>query len=269
MKSYNILIKDIKEKLIKEHILLIETYLRLLTPYDYVICKDGVPRIGTKLGTRHTSLDTKEAVKKFPEIKAHFVNNGFLIEELENDDIIIYIQDNEVIQTSNLCTDVIEKLRKYTYTECQLNWLLQANKTAKSDSNVFEYVSNDIKDIVGLNGIKKENGVKEFSIGKVCYDEEKSLSKDFLINQGFEFCDESKICEVPDKNEANNNIIEYCYETIHDRIASEIICLRRKEFLLSKLIIKGRLPEEVENALKDDGFIVKRKENNIFEISLV
>lgn len=273
---YKNMISEIKKEELEKAIQLIEWDLKLLMPYDYVLCKDGVPRIGTKL-----EYSNKEFVKNSVEIQTYFANNGFLIEEFENGDVIIYIQDNEVAQTSKLYNEIIERLKEYAYTKWQSNWPSAVNENImKSDSNnimelaknvsenMFEDVRGIIENLTELEEIKIVDGVGEYSFGKVFYNEETSLSKEFLSNQGFEFYDANKICGLPHKNEDNNNIIKYCYETLYGNIMNKFLYLKHRYTMLSKLIIQGRLPEEVENALKDDGFIV-----NIFEektvISLV
>mgnify|MGYP004457185125 CR=1 FL=1 len=283
MKNYKEEVKAIRKEWIRSKIEMIEESVRYLKPWDYVICKDGIPRIGIKLEAYLSIGDIK-----VPEIIKHFRNKGFIIEQNDNNPII-YLKDN-VANVDDLYQDVINNLTRYAYQEWPSNWPKLANdvliqygikvyNTLEDLHLLREFVENEIFDSI-LGKIQAMTELHTFAVesnAKLCVvslwiDADKEV-EDFFLKQSFSLKGSRRTLVMPLENKQQNGIVKYCYEEIYDNIATYLIDAmkripnRNAPYLFVRF--HSLLPQDVKNMLKADGFVIKQEPDNALRISLL
>lgn len=283
MKNYKEEVKAIRKEWIRSKIEMIEESVRYLKPWDYVICKDGILRIGIKLEAYLSIGDIK-----VPEIIKHFRNKGFIIEQNDNNPII-YLKDN-VANVDDLYQDVINNLTRYAYQEWPSNWPKLANdvliqygikvyNTPEDLHLLREFVENGIFDSI-LRKIQAMTELHTFVTernAKLCIvslqtDADKEI-EDFFLKQGFDLRSSRRILIMPIENKQQDGIVKYCYEEIYGNIATYLIdAMKRipnRNAPYLSIRFQGLLPEDVKDMLKADGFVIKHETNDSLRISLL
>ena len=258
MKSYEEKVKAVKEEIIQVEIKGIEERLRNLNPWNYIMCGDGIPRIGMEWGE-----------ELFDEVKEYFTRSGLVVEESK-----IYVPNK--VSKSKLYEDIILRLAKYAYVKYSSNWPTLVNKIVRStyESKVCieptRILQNkgselDFEDI--QRGLEK--------LQTLWYDSEKDQYElishwsprcdDFFYYQGFDFTRDGYHVLLPKENTNNNGVIRYCYEQIHDHIAEKLLEKVEKceKSCSVNINIKGSLPDSIVDSLISDGFIVRHYRENV------
>lgn len=286
MKNYKEEVKAIRKEWIRSKIEMIEDSVRYLKPWDYVICKDNIPRIGRKLEAFLSIGDIE-----VPEIIKHFRNKGFIVEQ-NGDNSIIYLKDNAA-NVDDLYQDVINNLTRYAYQEWPSNWPKLANdvliqygvkayNTPEDLHLLREFVENGIFDSI-LGKIQAMTELHTFVTerkAKLCIvslrtDADKEI-EDFFLKQGFDLISSRETLKtliIPLENKQHDGIVKYCYEEIYGNIATSLLDTmkripnRNAPYLYIRF--NGWLPEDVKNMLKADGFVIKQEPDNALRISLL
>lgn len=282
MKNYKEEVKAIRKEWIRSKIKMIEESIRYLKPWDYVECKDGIPRIGRKL-VAYLSLENLNV----PEIIKYFRNRGFIIEKKDNNSII-YLKDN-MSKDDALYKEITENLITYAYAEWPSNWPKSVN-----DELVLKGIKvyNKSKDIQILSSLLKTRTFERI-IGKIqgitelcIFSTDQNIRmgivnqrttadkeiEEFFIKQGFDL-DPRKTIIIPLENKKQSGIIKYCYEEIYKNIASYLIeevkkgQIRHAPYV--NIQIRSLISEEVENMLISDGFVVEHIHGNALKVSLL
>lgn len=280
MKNYKEEVKTIRNGWIRSKIKMIEEAIEYLKPWDYVICKDGKPRIGRNL-VAHLSLENFVV----PEIIGYFREKGFII-EVKADNAIIYLEYN-MLKKGTLYQKVINNLARYAYSDWPSNWPKAVNamliqkgiKVYNKPEDIkilYEFIKTEAFEkilckiqrmteltIFNTNGSAKINQMT---------DSDKTV-ENFFLKQGFDLKNAKKTLIMPLENKEQNGIIKYCYEEIYDNIASWLISrmnngpVRKAEYICIE--IHELIPKEVEDMLKSDGFVIRYKPDYTLRISLL
>lgn len=283
MKNYKEEVKAIRKEWIRSKTKMIEESVSYLKPWDYVICKDGIPRIGRKLEAYLSIRDLD-----VPEIIRHFRNKGFVIEQ-NDDNPVIYLKDN-VTNVSDLYQEVVANLTRYAYEEWPSNWPKIANDLLTQDgikvhntpedlhllhefvkNETFESIINKIQETTALHTFAVDGNVK-LGIVSLRTDADKTI-ENFFLKQGFDLKGARRTLIMPLENKQQNGIIKYSYEQIYDNIASYLISrmknlpIRKAEYMSIRM--NTCMPKEVEDMLKEDGFVIKNETNDSLRISLL
>ena len=284
MKNYKEEVKTIRNGWIQSTIKMIEEDIKNIKPWEYVICKDGKPRIGRS----YAALLSLENVA-VPEIIKYFRKKGFII-EVNMDNSIIYLEDS-MLENDTLYQKAIKNLERYAYSDWPSNWpkavnamLIQKgiklyNKPEDIEmlyefvkNKVFKRISIKMQHMVKLT-LFSINGKDRLGFVNEQTDSDKII-EDFFEKQGFYL--ENKIGTIiimPSRNEKENGIIKYCYEEMYNDIASHLTSrmdnepFRKAEHIYMKIHVT--IPKEVEDMLKSDGFVIKYKTDDSLIISLL
>lgn len=286
MKNYKEEVKAIRKEWIQSRIKRIEESLRDLKPWNYVICKDRIPRIGRELVV---CLNIQELQNlSVPEIVTHFRNKGFIIEQ-NNNSSIIYLK-NDFSKEDTLYKAVTENLANYAYVEWPSNWPKAVNDILTQNgikvynqpediqllyefikNKAFENISIKIREMTRLYVFAFERNVK-LGVSSLENDAEK-IVENFFFNQGFGLKRKRKTLIMPLENKNQSGIVKYCYECIYDNIATNLLAdvQHISDVNVERLFMQMNdyLPEDVKNMLKADGFVLRQGDYDSLIISLL
>ena len=283
MKNYKEEVKAIRKEWIRSKIKMIEESLRDLKPWDYVICKDGIPRIGREL-IIYANIENST----IPKIVKHFRNKGFIIEQNDNNSII-YLK-NDFSKEDALYKEVTENLVNYAYVEWPSNWPKTVNDILAQNgikvynepediqllyefikNKAFEDISMKIQKMALLCNFACEKNVK-LGVESLENDADQ-IVENFYSNQGFGLKSKRKTLIMPLENQKQSGMVKYLYECIYDNIATNLLMdiKHNPNVDVASLFIQmhDSLPEEVENMLKADGFVLRQGDYDSIIITLL
>lgn len=282
MKNYKEEVRAIRKEWIRSKIKIIEESIRHLKPWDYVECKDGIPRIGRKL-VAYLSLENLNV----PEIIKHFRNRGFVIEKKDNNSII-YLKDN-MSKDDALYKEITENLITYAYAGWPSNWpesvndelVLKGIKVYNKSKDIqilssllktrtFERIIGKIQRITELYIFSTDQNIRRVSVNyRTTADRE---IEGFFLKQGFDL-DSRKTIIIPLENKKQSGIIKYCYEEIYSNIASYLVDEAKKGQIKHvpyvHIQIRALISKEIEDMLISDGFVVEHLPDNALKVSLL
>lgn len=223
-----------------------------------------------------------------PKIVKHFRNKGFIIEQNDNNPII-YLK-NDFSKEDALYKEVTENLVNYAYVEWPSNWPKTVNDILTQNgikvynepediqllyefikNKAFEDISIKIREMSQIQLVFHERNVK-LGIASLENDAEK-IVENFYSNQGFGLKSKRKTLIMPLENKKQSGMVKYCYECIYDNIATNLLrdVKHGHNVNVADIFIQmlDFLPEEVENMLKADGFVLRQEDHGTLIISLL
>lgn len=186
--------------------------------------------------------------------------------------------------------EITENLARYAYVKWPSNWPKAVNdiliqdgikvyNTSEDLHLLREFVENGIFDSI-IGKIQEMTALHTFAIdynSKLCIaslqtDADREI-EDFFLKQGFDLKSSRRILIMPLENKQQGGIVKYCYEEIYGNIATYLIdamkSIPNRNAPYLSIRFYGLLPEEVEDMLKADGFVIKQEPNNVLKISLL